>query len=290
MTGYGRGQCARGGMCVSVEVSSVNRRQNDVTVLLPRELDFLEPRIREMVGERVSRGKVTVRVSVEVSEKVLATSVRFNQSLAKTYVRDLRDLARELGLPQPVTLDCIANLPGVIELLPVGHDPEKTWPLVRVALARALDALIAMRSKEGAHLTRDLAARLRRLKRLTRKIADRAPKVVPKYKEALLSRIRAAGIESINPNDERLLKEVVIFADRCDISEELTRLQSHFNQCDECLRSSAAEGRKLEFLAQEMLREINTIGSKANDALISRAVVEFKTELERFREQVQNVE
>lgn len=290
MTGYGRGQYTREGIRAVVEISSVNRRQSDITVSMPSELDIVESRIRDRVSEYVSRGKVTVRVSLEIGERAWSGKVRFNRSLAKAYAEELSKLAKQLGLTAPITLECLTRLPGVVEPPSAKNDPEAIWPLIGKALSQALESLAAMRAREGAHLARDLAARVRRLRRLSRQIAARAPKLPALYKKALLNRIRAAGIALVSINDERLLKEVVLFADRSDISEELTRLEGHFKQCDECFRSTAAVGRTLDFLAQEINREINTIGSKANDAVISRAVVEFKAELERFREQVQNVE
>jgi len=290
MTGYGRGQYARQGIRAMVEISSVNRRQSDITVSMPSKLELIESRIRDRVNDYVSRGKVTVRVSLEIGERAWSGKVRFNRSLAKAYAGELSWLAEQLGLTTPLTLECLTRLPGVVEPPSATNDPEAIWPLIDEALSRALKSLAAMRAREGAHLARDLAARVRKLRRLSRQIAARAPKLPALYKEALLNRIKAAGITSVNINDDRLLKEVVLFADRSDISEELTRLEGHFKQCDECFRSTAPVGRTLDFLAQEINREINTIGSKASDAVISRAVVEFKAELERFREQVQNVE
>ncbi|HOK76197.1 MAG TPA: YicC family protein [Verrucomicrobiota bacterium] len=290
MTGYGRGQYANKGIRAVVEISSVNRRQSDITVFIPSELELVESRIRDRVNEYVSRGKVTVRVSLEIGERAWSGKVRFNRSLAKTYAAELSLLAKQLGLTAPLNIECVIRLPGVVAPPSATNDPEAIWPLIDKALSRALKSLAAMRAREGAHLARDLAARVRRLRQLSRQISARAPKLPALYKEALLNRMKAAGITAVNTHDERLLKEIVLFTDRSDISEELTRLEGHFKQCDECFRSTAPVGRTLDFLAQEINREINTIGSKANDALISRAVVEFKAELERFREQVQNVE
>ncbi|MCX8108784.1 MAG: YicC family protein [Verrucomicrobiae bacterium] len=290
MTGYGRGQYARRGISVTVEISSVNRRQTDITVHLPQALESIEPRIREAVAQRITRGKITVRVSLEVGDEVWSGQLHLNKPLAKAYVNELRAVARELELPADIGLDCIVNLPGVVELPSVVAYPEQLWSLVEKALTRALRSFMLMRAREGRHLARDLATRLRKLRKLVGSISRSAARLPARYRKMLINRIRTAGLESINPNDERVLKEVVLFADRCDITEEITRLKSHFDQCEECLKSKQAMGRTLDFLAQEMHREINTIASKANDTAISRAVIEFKTELERFREQVQNVE
>ena len=162
--------------------------------------------------------------------------------------------------------------------------------MVEKALNTALSALLKMREREGAHLAKDLSARIAIMQKAVAVVQKQAPLTAENYRQNLLERIKAAGLDSIAPDDERLLKEVVLFADRSDISEELTRLQSHFTQFADCVKSKEPVGRTLDFLAQEMNREINTIGSKANDAVISREVVTLKTELERFREQAQNVE
>jgi uncharacterized protein (TIGR00255 family) len=169
-------------------------------------------------------------------------------------------------------------------------EEEDFWPAVEKALKQALAALVQMREREGAHLAQDLSRRIAIMRRAAARIQKQAPKVAERYRQQLIERIKAAGLEAPAPDDDRLLKEVVYFADRSDISEELTRLQSHFQQFDDCLKSREPVGRMLDFLAQEMNREINTIGSKANDSLISREVVTLKAELEKFREQAQNVE
>src|SRR5207247_8470966 len=164
------------------------------------------------------------------------------------------------------------------------------WPVVQTVLRKALEALLMMREPEGRHLAQDLAGRIAIMRRSVAQIRKHAPGVAKRYRQQLLQRIKSAGLEAPGDEDDRLLKEVVYFADRSDISEELTRLQSHFQQFDDCRKSKEPVGRMLDFLAQEMNREANTIGSKANDSLISREVVTLKAELEKFREQAQNVE
>ena len=166
-------------------------------------------------------------------------------------------------------------------------EAEDFWPAVEKALTKALAALVKMREREGAHLAQDLVKRIAVMRKATAQIQRHAPQVAERYRQQLIERIRSAGLEAPGVEDERLLREVVYFADRSDIAEELTRLQSHFKQFDDCVKSKEPVGRVLDFLAQEMNREVNTIGSKANDSLISRAVVTLKAELERFREQAQ---
>ena len=169
-------------------------------------------------------------------------------------------------------------------------EAENLWPAVEQALRQALEALVKMRRREGAHLAEDLLARVTLMSQCVARIKKQAPKSAERYRQQLLGRIKHAGLPAPAADDERLLKEVVFFADRSDISEELSRLQSHFQQFHDCMKSKEPVGRMLDFLAQEMNREVNTIGSKANDVLISREVVTLKAELEKFREQAQNVE
>jgi len=290
MTGYGRGESTRDGLKVTIEVSSVNRRQSEVFLNLPRELEALEPRIRDEVNRRIARGRLTVRGTLQAGEGAGIGRGTINRTLAQDYARELARLARELQLPTTITVDTLVQLPGVIQANDRLGDTETVWPPVEAALRAALGALLKMREREGTHLARDLAARMAAMRKLAAQLQRRAPAVTRRYREELRRRIRAAGLESLDPQDERLLKEVALFADRSDITEELTRLQSHFQQFDDCQAATEPVGRTLDFLAQEMNREVNTIGSKANDAASSRAVVALKTELERFREQAQNVE
>ncbi|MDB6022462.1 MAG: hypothetical protein JWQ04_2319 [Pedosphaera sp.] len=290
MTGYGRGECAQNGFKVTVELSSVNRKQSEISVVLPRELEVLEAQIRDVINRSIARGRLTARVTLHAADGKLSSKVRLNVPLAKAYVRELNHLAKDLKLTGPITLDLIARVPGVLQTDEEIADAEDFWPAVETALHQALATLLKMREREGDHLAKDLVRRISIMRKAATHIQKRAPEVQKRYREQLLQRIKSAGVEAPGMDDERLLKEVVYFADRSDISEELTRLQSHFVQFDDCLSSKEPVGRTLDFLAQEMNREINTVGSKANDSLISHAVVTLKAELEKFREQAQNVE
>ena len=290
MTGYGRGERAQDGFKVTVELSSVNRRQSEISVCLPRELEALESRIRDEINRRIARGRLTVKVSLHASDGAAPGRVRLNASLARAYARELSRLAKELKLAGQVTLETLVRAPGVLQTDEELTDSETFRPAVEKALKNALDALIGMREREGAHLARDLEKRIAVMRKSVERVQKQAPEVLKRYQEQLRERIKNAGLEMPGVEDERLLKEIVYFADRSDISEELTRLQSHFQQFDDCVKSKEPVGRTLDFLAQEMNREVNTVGSKANDSLISREVVTLKAELEKFREQVQNVE
>jgi len=290
MTGYGRGDCSQDGFKITVEVSSVNRKQSEISVNLPRQMEMLEAQIRDLINQYVSRGRLTVRVGLHTGASKLSARMHLNVALARAYARELNRLSRQLKLPGPVTLDHLARAPGVFQTDEQIVEEEDFWPAVEKALRKALISLVKMREREGAHLAQDLAGRIAEMRRAVAQIQKHAPAVAERYRLQLIERIKSAGLEAPGSEDDRLLKEIVYFADRSDISEELTRLQSHFRQFEDGRRSREPVGRMLDFLAQEMNREVNTIGSKANDSLISRAVVTLKTELEKFREQAQNVE
>lgn len=290
MTGYGRGECSQDGFKVTVELSSVNRKQTEISVNLPREMELLEAPIRDVINNCIARGRLTVRVSLHAGASKLSARMHLNVPLAKAYARELTRLSKQLGLPGPVTLDHLARAPGVFQTDEELAVAEDFWPAVQAALKKAVSQMLKMREREGTALGRDLAQRIAAMRRSAARIHEQAPKVAERYRRQLVERIKGAGLEAPGLEDDRLLKEVVYFADRSDISEELTRLQSHFQQFDDCQKSKDPVGRMLDFLAQEMNREVNTVGAKANDSLISREVVTLKAELERFREQAQNVE
>jgi len=289
MTGCGRGECAQDGFKITVEVQSINRKQADIQVDLPRDLEVLESSIRDTIHQAVSRGRLTVKVLLQAPTGRNSARMHLNRALARAYTQELRRLAKELKLEGNVSLDHLIRAPGVFQTDEQLVKAEDFWPAVEKALKKALGALLKMRSREGAHLARDLSGRVRTMQQAVSRVKERAPKVADHYRGQLIERARNAGVE-VGVDEERLLKEIVLFADRSDISEELTRLESHFKQFDALAKSREPVGRTLDFLAQEMNREINTIGSKANDGEISHGVVTLKTELEKFREQAQNVE
>jgi uncharacterized protein (TIGR00255 family) len=290
MTGYGRGDCSQDGFKITVELSSVNRKQSEISVNLPREMEMLEAQIRDLINQHIARGRLSVRVALHAGASRLSARMHLNIPLAKAYARELNKLVKQLRIDGAVTLDQLARAPGVFQTDEQIVEEENFWPAVEKALKKALKELLRMREKEGAHLQKDLAQRVVSMRKATAQIQKYAPAVAERYRQQLIERIKTAGLEAPGADDDRLLKEVVYFADRSDISEELTRLQSHFKQFEDCQKSREPVGRMLDFLAQEMNREVNTIGSKANDTLISREVVVLKTELEKFREQAQNVE
>ena len=290
MTGYGRGHASGTGMTVNAEMSSVNRKQLDVVCSLPRGMQLLEARVHETVQGALTRGRVMVDVSIEWTGPARRKAVRLDEELAGAYVRTFRQAAQRLGVPDDIGIQAIAALPDVLHFARPQEDIERVWQVMQKALRKALLDLQAMRRREGRALQQDLLARLERLEQFLAHIRREAPRVVQSYRRRLQDRLAEAGVSGALERDDRLLREIALFADRCDISEELTRLDSHLKQARRMARSKQATGRSLDFLAQEMFREINTIGSKANDSAILQQGVEFKAELERIREQVQNIE
>jgi uncharacterized protein (TIGR00255 family) len=289
MTGYGRGDAASRGMRVEVELNSVNRKQLEVRLNLPRSLASLESRMVERIQESVSRGQVSGGVVVRISESLRQKSLRVDRHLAAAYVTELRRTARALDLTDDLSASLLVGLPEVVSYSGADQDAEHVWPVLQRALREAIKGLVTMREREGAALAYDLQRRFRKLEAHLNHIRREAPDVTRRYRLALQDRLKLAGV-TVPADDSALLKELAVFADKSDITEEITRLESHFKQAHGLLKSAEPAGRTLDFLAQEMFREINTIGSKANQVRITNQVIQFKTELERVREQVQNIE
>lgn len=284
MTGHGRGRARVAGVSAAVECFSVNRKSAEVALAAPRELFLLEPKVREAVLARVARGRVTVAITIENSTAAAGPLV--DHSRAKAYLSELRTLQKSLKLSGDIPLKVILAGPGVLAASASTQDP---WPAVNKALATALDGLLAMRAREGGHLHRELVGLARQLDKLAAKVRPLASRVPGCHRAALLERLERSGLPW-DVAEPRVAVEIAMLAERCDISEELTRLASHAAQFHETTSSDGTVGRTLEFLVQEMAREWNTIGSKANDAGISRLVVGAKATLDKLREQLANIE
>jgi len=288
MTGFGASDLATAAGRYTVEARSLNHRFLEIIVRLPRELAPLEDRIRALVQGRVLRGRVEVAIMRENYGKRLRT-VRIDLDLAKAFASALNELKQALELPGSPDLAMLSALPDLIRIEEQKEDLEAAWTAIAEGLEVALSRLVAMREREGARLASDLGQRVRRLAERADEIERRAPLVVQEHAARLTRRIEE--LIGMPPVDEgRLAAEVAIFADRSDIAEETTRFRSHLAQMQQMLIGSGAAGRTLEFLVQELGREANTIGSKANDVEISRAVIAVKGELESLREQIQNLE
>ena len=285
MTGYGRASAALGTNTLTVQISSVNRKTLDLTVALPDAWENLEPAVGELVRKFAVRGKI--HVDVELTRATGAMGVTWDD--AAEPLRRLSAFAVSQGVPFAPTPELLWQLLNTQRKGTDLPEADIARPVLVDALEEALRGFSAMRAREGEALLVDFITRLETLSRHVVVIAERAPHVPAAYRDQLHKRLRDAGLE-LDLNDERVLKEIALFADRCDITEELTRLRSHFEQFTALLKSGAEAGRKSEFILQEIGREVHTIGSKANDLTISKNVIELKNELERIREQIANVE
>ncbi len=287
MTGYGRATSAIEAFSLTVQVSSVNRKTLDLTIGLPEEWESMEPAIGELVRKFATRGKV--HVDIEVTGDKSALESTWDEAAAAAALERLRNFAAAQGvdfIPTPELLWQVANSQRRASSFP---SAEIAQAEVLETVTTALRSFSAMRASEGESLLVDFIKRCTILHRQVEAVVTRAPQVPMNYRELLMKRLRDAGLD-LDLNDERVLREIALFADRCDISEEITRLRSHFEQFSALLKFEGEIGRKAEFLLQEIGREVNTIGSKANDVTIARAVIELKNELERVREQMANVE
>lgn len=288
MTGYGRGESLGPGLSCIVEMRSVNHRYRDIFIRLPRELAEFEDRLRRLVAKHFDRGRIDVSVTMEEAGES-STVVKANRSLIDSYVLHTRQLAKDLGLPWDLGVHDLISLPGVMELAPRQLDPEETWRRVEESTLSAITGLKEMRLKEGEFLAQDIIERTQSIEELTAKIAERAPRISEDYRMKLEARL-AELLGDTQVDESRIAMETLIYADKSDITEELVRLRSHSAQVYEVIRRDEPVGRRLEFLVQEMQREANTIGSKAQDSDISHMVVDIKSELEKIREQIQNIE
>ena len=287
MTGYGRCHIEEDGREMTVEVKSVNHRFLDVSYRLSRALSFLDDAVRKGVGARLARGHVDVFVSY-ANHRQDVREVRVDTALAVAYQAALRELGAAVGKEADIPLSDYTRLPDVLTVQEKEEDQQAVRALFERALDGALDALVVMRGQEGDRMRADILEKISHIEAIRDRIDVRAPLVVAEYREKLQQRIAALTEGEID--EARLLTEVAIFADRAAIDEELVRLKSHAAAIRDTVALDEPVGRKLDFLVQELNREVNTIGSKASDTLIAQAVVEAKGEIEKLREQVQNIE
>jgi uncharacterized protein (TIGR00255 family) len=287
MTGYGRATSTVENFTLTVQVSSVNRKTLDLTIRLPEEWESMEPAIGERVRTFASRGKV--HLEVELTGAKSGNEFTWDEDAAAAALERLREFAGRQGLEFQPSADLLWQVANAQRRANEFPSAEVAQPAVTETVTNALRSFAAMRAKEGEALLVDFFRRCETLHRHVEAIALRAPHVPVNYREQLMKRLRDAGLE-LDLDDDRVLREIALFADRCDVTEEITRLRSHFEQFTTLLKSEAEIGRKAEFILQEIGREVNTIGSKANDVTIARAVIELKNELERVREQMANVE
>lgn len=292
MTGYGRGQLEIDGDSVIVELKSVNHKYRKLYLHISDELSALEPKINGLLKEGIGRGRVNYSLKIKSKEEQ-GVKVKVNKGIAKEYIDSLQNLQNEFNLAGELEVGLLLQFSDILEVEEVDKDIEEIWPKVKRVTQEALNKLTEMKSREGEELFTDFIHRLEMIKELVNKIEDRIPKMVTEHKAKLQDRINEllnnidVGIE-----EERLTTEVAIIADKSNVTEEIVRIKSHLEQFRETLDLDIEKpvGRKLDFIAQEMHREINTIGSKISDSEVSSYIIDLKSEVDKIREQVQNIE
>lgn len=288
MTGFGRGEATGEPGKITVEMKAVNHRFSEVVFRMPRQFNIHEDQAKKLILAQVNRGRVDVFISWEAAAK--AKGVKVDNELALAYYNALKELAGEIGSKSELSLDTLARFPDVLSIQEGSVTDEALWSVLEPAVSEALTNLVAMREREGATLVAELTERLDKIEAFRQTVAERAPAVVAEYQQKLSRRLEELLPQGSGVDPQRLAQEVALFADRADIAEEVSRLGSHIAQFRAALTEGEAIGRKLDFLVQELGREVNTVGSKANDASLTADVVSAKSELEKIREQVQNME
>lgn len=287
MTGFGRATHEVDGRIYTVEIKSVNHKYNDINIRLPRFLNSVEDELRKQIQANISRGKVDVFINFDnYSDK--GFNIKINRNLAKEYLTELKSLAEETGVPYELSVIDVSKLPDILKMEEDG-DEELIAGELKVALAEALKNFVDMRTKEGQKLSEDMKKRIDWIEVKVNEIAKFSSTLVEEYIEKLEARVKELMKTDI-VDENRLAQEIVIYSDKCSIEEELTRLNSHISQFNELLKGTSPIGKKFDFLVQEMNREVNTIGSKANCLEITNRVIDIKTEIENIREQIQNIE
>jgi uncharacterized protein (TIGR00255 family) len=287
MTGFGRGESAQGSVRIAAEIKTVNHRYSEITVKIPKRFIQLEDRIRQHLAASINRGKVDIYIKAEYGDD--GQDVRIDNSLALKYHMKIQDLADSLGIPMDLGVAELITIPGILTIEDSPVELDEIWEVLKPPIDSALAQVLNMRNAEGMRLANDFIARLEYMETLRKNLLDYSPGVVEKYRQRLTARITEL-MGQIPVDENRLIQEVAMFADRSGVDEELVRLDSHFRQFWELISSDQPVGRQLDFLCQEMNREINTIGSKANDISMTKTVVELKGEVEKLREQAQNIQ
>lgn len=288
MTGYGRGEHIAEERKFTVEMKSVNHRYNDMTIKLPRSLASLEDKIKKRIMRDVFRGKTDVYISFETFSAA-DVDVKLNEALAAAYLEKLDFLEEHFGLHGGNKLELAAKFPDVITVEKAQQEEAVIWDALAPALDEAVEKFVAMRTVEGENLKKDILLKGERIRTLVADVKERSPLVVVEYQEKLMNRLKDL-LDGVDVDPQRIATEVAVFADRGCVDEEITRLESHLVQLKDILEGGGQVGRKLDFLIQEMNRESNTIASKANDIQIVKATIELKSEIEKIREQIQNLE
>ncbi len=288
MTGFGRAETVDGERKITVELKSVNHRYLDLNIKMPRKLNFLEGAVRNLLKTYMQRGKVDVFISYE-DERPGRVALKYNRELAKEYLAYLKEMNLEFGVANDVTATELSRYPEVLTMEEQAQDEEELWEALEETLRAASEKFVETRRREGENLTRDLLEKLDGLEEKVNQVAARSPEVVNAYREKLETKVHEL-LEDTQIEEARIAAEVVLFSDKICNDEETVRLLSHIKGMQKILKESEGVGRKLDFMAQEMNREANTILSKSNDLEISNIAIDLKTEIEKIREQIQNIE
>lgn len=288
MTGFGRCEISEGDRKMTVEMKSVNHRYLDVAVKMPKKLNYFESAIRSLLKTYIQRGKVDVFITYEDLSEANAV-LRYNQALAAEYLKYLNQMAEEFHLEQDVKVSALSRYPEVLVMEEVQEDEEELWKLLEKAVKGACEQFVETRIREGENLKRDLLIKLDELLEHVAYVEERSPQIVAEYREKLTEKVKEL-LADTQMEESRIAAEVTIYADKICVDEEIVRLKSHIKHTKETLEKEDSVGRKLDFIAQEMNREANTILSKANDLEVSNYAISLKTEIEKIREQIQNIE
>lgn len=288
MTGFGRAELSVGNRDIIVEIKSVNHRYFEFSCRTSRGYSFLEDKLKKYVGQRVSRGKVDMYVSVTENDDT-SVEVTLNKPLASGYIDAMRTLASEYQVNDDISVSTLSRFSDIFQISRPPADEEAVFADVKVAVDAALEQFLTMRQAEGEKLKEDILSRAQTIINIVGEIEERSPQTVQEYRDRLYAKLSEV-LQSANIDEQRILTEAAIFADKVAVDEETVRLRSHFDQMKSFLDSGEPVGRKLDFIVQEMNREANTIGSKVNDSVLAHKVVDIKGEIEKIREQVQNIE
>ena len=288
MTGFGRCEISAGDRKMPVEMESVNHRYLDVAIKMPKKLNFFESAIRSLLKTYIQRGKVDVFITYEDLSEA-NTTLRYNQALAAEYLKYLNQMAEEFHLEQDVKVSALSRYPEVLVMEEVQEDEEELWKLLEKAVKGACEQFVETRIREGENLKRDLLIKLDELLEHVAYVEERSPQIVAEYREKLTEKVKEL-LADTQMEESRIAAEVTIYADKICVDEEIVRLKSHIKHTKETLEKEDSVGRKLDFIAQEMNREANTVLSKSTDVTIANVGISLKTRIEKVREQVQNIE
>jgi uncharacterized protein (TIGR00255 family) len=289
MTAYGRGEYQQGDTLFIAEIRSYNNRYRDIILRIPKNFQGLDDELKSIISSRIRRGRLEVSIQIENNSEDSPYNLELNLPLVNSYFEIFNKLSEQFGLDQKITIEALCQMKDVVLVKPAEVDVEAVKPGLREVLSKTLDSLEEMRSREGKAIETDFLKRLDLLEQYVDKVDNRAPSLIEEYRKKLKDNVQGM-LKDVGVDENRLIQEVAFFAEKADITEEIVRVRSHLKQFREYLSLDDALGRRLDFLIQEINREVNTVGSKASDSFIGKFVVEMKAELEKLREQAQNVE